>query len=942
MAKVKAHGTESTDFYREMIDSVNSIIIRWDMDLNFTYLNRYALDFFGFNGEDGPGRSIIGTIVPETSTAGRDLIAMCRDIVRRPDRYVTNLNENMRCNGERVWISWTNTAVLDERGNVVEILSVGNDVTARKSAEDALRESDINLARAQSIAHLGFWLWDVESDTIEWSDETYRLMGLKPGELAPDYVQFLAFVHPDDREKVNNAVSDALCGARPYNAKWRALTRDGAIRHMHSQAEVVFEDGRPVRMLGTILDITEQKWSEEEREITVAFLRLANDSHGTRNLVNAATAFFREKSGCEAVGIRLREGDDYPYYETRGFPPEFVHAESGLCLRDDGGLPVYDSEGNPVLECMCGNVIRRRFDPSKPFFTARGSFWTNSTTQLLASTTEADRQARTRNRCNGEDYESVAVIALRLGDECLGTLQLNDRHTGRFTRDSIALWERLSDYLAVALARFRSDEALLESEQRYRSLFENMVEGYAFCRMLYDDNGDPEDFIYLDVNSAFVRLTGLENVTGKRVTVAVPDIKEMHPELLELCGRVARTGEPESFEVEYRPVAAWLSISVYSMERGYFTAIFENITERKQIEEALRSSETRFRALIQNSSDIVRIIGRDRRIVYDSPSSEKILGYPPGFTTGKSPLDFIHPEDREQVSRALDEVLARKNPGRPTEFRVRRADGSYVEVESIGVNLVGTPGVDGVVITTRPITERKRAEQDLKKAKQQAELYLDLMGHDINNLHQIAMGYLEFAREMADPESGQKEFIDKPLAVLRRSARLIDNVRKLQRLSDGAVPKGPVDVRETLAEALSEYTDLPVKTIGLDCHDDRHCRVVASELLHDVFTNLIDNAIKHAGHNPDIEVSFENVRETGSDFYRVAVEDNGPGIPDHMKGKIFNRLLRGDARAKGMGLGLYIVKSLVESYNGRVWVEDRIAGDHTKGARFVVVLPAVD
>ncbi len=438
------------------------------------------------------------------------------------------------------------------------------------------------------------------------------------------------------------------------------------------------------------------------------------------------------------------------------------------------------------------------------------------------------------------------------------------------------------------------------------------------------------------------RLTGLENVAGKRVTAAIPGIKEMHPEVLEIYGRVASTGKPERFEIEFEPIKAWLSISAYSTEKGYFTAVFENITGRKQIEEALRSSETRFRALIQNSSDIIRIMDGDGRIVYDSPSSEKILGYPSGTMTGKSPLDFIHPDDRELVRRDLNEVLAQKNPGRPTEFRIRKADGSYVDVESIGVNLIDTPGVDGVVITTRPITERKQAEENLKKAKEQAELYLDLMGHDINNMHQIAMGYLEFAREMADPGSGQKDFIDKPLAVLRRSARLIDNVRKLQRLSDGVMPNGQIDVREVLADALDEYTDLPVKAISVDFHDNEQCQVIAGELLHDVFTNLVDNAIKHAGHHPDVEVSLEKVQEKGIDYYRVAVEDNGPGIADHMKGKIFNRLLRGDARAKGMGLGLYLVKSLVESYNGRVWVEDRISGDHTKGARFVVLLPAIE
>ena len=116
-----------------------------------------------------------------------------------------------------------------------------------------------------------------------------------------------------------------------------------------------------------------------------------------------------EWSGCEAIGIRLSEGDDFPYFETRGFPPEFVLAENHLCEVDSQGELLRDSQGNPVLGCMCGNMIRGRFDPAKPFFTAGGSFWTNSTTALLAGTTEADRQARTRNRCNGEGYESVAL-----------------------------------------------------------------------------------------------------------------------------------------------------------------------------------------------------------------------------------------------------------------------------------------------------------------------------------------------------------------------------------------------------------------------------------------------------------------------------------------------------------------------------------------------------
>ena len=225
------------------------------------------------------------------------------------------------------------------------------------------------------------------------------------------------------------------------------------------------EEGRFIGTVHIARDITARKRDEEEREIAAGFLRMVNESQTREELIHAAVAFFHEKSGCEAVGIRLKDDDDYPYYEAHGFPQGFLHAENQLCTRDEAGAVIRDGDGYPVCECMCGNVICGRFDPSKPFFTARGSFWTNCTTELLASTSEADRQARTRNRCNGEGYESVALIALTVGKDRLGLLQLNDRCKGRFTAERIALWERLAGYLAVALAKMLAEESLRASEK---------------------------------------------------------------------------------------------------------------------------------------------------------------------------------------------------------------------------------------------------------------------------------------------------------------------------------------------------------------------------------------------------------------------------------------------------------------------------------------------
>jgi len=130
-------------------------------------------------------------------------------------------------------------------------------------------------------------------------------------------------------------------------------------------------------------------------------------------------------------------------------------------------------------------------------------------------------------------------------------------------------------------------EALRESEESYRSLFENMLDGFAYCRMLYDDQDRPVDFVYLDVNKAFERLTGLENIIGEKVSEAIPGIRELNPELIEIYGRVALTGKTEMFEIDFKPLAKWMSVSVYSMRKGYFVAVFDDITDRKLYEKKL-------------------------------------------------------------------------------------------------------------------------------------------------------------------------------------------------------------------------------------------------------------------------------------------------------------------------------------------------------------------
>ncbi|MCJ7720954.1 GAF domain-containing protein [Candidatus Bathyarchaeota archaeon] len=166
-------------------------------------------------------------------------------------------------------------------------------------------------------------------------------------------------------------------------------------------------------------------------------------------------------SDCQSVGIRVHNNGDYPYYVHKGFPDFFILQENSVCARDDEGSPILDEESNPLLECMCGNVLKGRFDPKFPYFTENGSFWTNSTTQFLATVSDKEKLGRTRDMCQHSGYESVALIPMRAGNRTLGLIQLNDPRENMFTPKDIEKYELIANHVgAVVLNAFEIQERI--------------------------------------------------------------------------------------------------------------------------------------------------------------------------------------------------------------------------------------------------------------------------------------------------------------------------------------------------------------------------------------------------------------------------------------------------------------------------------------------------
>jgi len=351
------------------------------------------------------------------------------------------------------------------------------------------------------------------------------------------------------------------------------------------------------RQLDDMRRIAESNLPEDEQRLTHAFLELINASSDRAQLMQGVAELLQNWSGCEAVGIRLREGEDFPYFVTSGFPQAFVRAERWLCARDEAGAILRDAAGNAVLDCMCGNIICGRFDPAKDFFTPRGSFWTNSTTRLLASTTDADRQARTRNRCNGEGYESVALIRMKAGAETFGLIQLNDKRPGRFTAEGIALLERVADYLAIAMARWQAERQAQRSETRFRRIVETAGEGIWVMN---------RDYRTAFVNSRMAEMLGV--TASEMVGTRVEDF--MFEEDVALASDWIETIRGESFDSHEQRFRCrdgrmlWTSVSAAALldadgEFDGFFSMITDITRRKQAEQALLASLEEKTALLK-------------------------------------------------------------------------------------------------------------------------------------------------------------------------------------------------------------------------------------------------------------------------------------------------------------------------------------------------------
>jgi hypothetical protein len=202
-----------------------------------------------------------------------------------------------------------------------------------------------------------------------------------------------------------------------------------------------------------------------DRDLIEKFIILVQDECNKEDLIEKIIKFFKTHIELDAVGLRLREKDDYPYYTTIGFSDHFVKAENFLCKRDEKGNIIRDEKGKFILECMCGHVIENKIDCTKSCFTKHGSFVTDKKVDEITEDI-AKMSCVIRGRCNMEGYKSVAIIPIKYIDEVIGLIQINSRKELAFSKNLIETVEEIAVFIGESLGNLISNEQIKEEKKK--------------------------------------------------------------------------------------------------------------------------------------------------------------------------------------------------------------------------------------------------------------------------------------------------------------------------------------------------------------------------------------------------------------------------------------------------------------------------------------------
>ena len=504
------------------------------------------------------------------------------------------------------------------------------------------------------------------------------------------------------------------------------------------------------------------------------------------------------------------------------------------------------------------------------------------------------------------------------------------------------------------------------SEAFYKSLFDNMTDGLAYCQMIFDVQEKPVDFIYKRVNKNFEKLMGLKDVIGKKVTKVIPGIKASNPELFEIYGQVSLTGKPKEFEAYIEPLSIWLLVSVYSPQKKFFVTLFQNITKRKKIEKDLENAriasqnvledlsvekskteiaKAKDEAILSSIGDGIIATGPDGKIIVMNKVAEKLLGWKVEEAMGKLYNEVISLEDEKGTLVPLEERPLTKAFTQSTTTTTTTTTTNILHLLSknkikFPVVITASPVVlDNKIIGAVEVFRDITKEREIDKAKTE---FVSLASHQLRTPLTTVSWYTEMILkgDVGKVIPDQKKYLKEIYQGNKRMIELVNTLLNVSRLELGTFNANPqpTDAIAIAKSVLDEQKpNIEKKKLVMVENLSKDIPIFSTDpkLLRMVFQNILSNAVEYTAPSGRIELTVSCDTKTVA----IKVSDTGYGIPKNQQSQIFTKLFRADnVRAKdtdGTGLGLYITKSVVENSGGKIWFES----EENKGSTFYVTLP---
>ena len=451
------------------------------------------------------------------------------------------------------------------------------------------------------------------------------------------------------------------------------------------------------------------------------------------------------------------------------------------------------------------------------------------------------------------------------------------------------------------------------------------------------------DLILAKFNTAAVEITDekISNYLG----MSYKQIHKKDPQILSDFSKCLKNRESIQRKMEYNfknlGKTRFLEVKYTFIPEDMILVQTKDITKEKSMETELKLSEEKFRIVIESLPFGVIVLDRKERYVLQNSSAVKNWG----DVRGKTPEDIAQDEDTLK--------LWKDNNRKAFTGEVVRGDVSFKVGDKVKYfhNIISPVYMDNkvkyIIVVNIDITRRKLIEEEIiqsesnyKKSFRNAEFYKDILAHDISNILQNILLSAEIIKnQLKDTE--QKDLVDLTHNVenqVYRGSNLIKNIRKLSIVQTPRQLKN-LNLNENLKEIIDKFKNLSNNIRITVDNSEPNANVVANELLNDVFENILHNAIRH-NQREYKEIAIRIFPEEIKDLQYVRMEfiDNARGIEDNRKEKIFQRF---DKTEFGIGLGLSLAKQIIESYNGKIWVENRVKDDYSRGSKFVILLPSI-